>query len=132
MHPVAIYLSDDGREKLARYYAELETPVPAVRPSARSAAQHGGVLATFGAPARGIPACSSCHGKNGRAEGMDPRFPALAGQHFGYLVNQLELWREGGRGGTFDKLMSAASRYLTDEDIEAVAAFYASLGRNSN
>ncbi|MGH8514406.1 MAG: c-type cytochrome, partial [Gammaproteobacteria bacterium] len=139
MHPVAIYLTKDDRQQLARYFASLATPEPAVRPSAAvaalsdgTAARTGGMLAAFGAPVRGIPACSACHGENGRAEGMDARFPALAGQHFGYLVNQLELWRAGIRGGTFDKLMSAAARYLTDEDITAVAAYYSSLGRNSN
>jgi cytochrome c553 len=133
MHPVAIYLTDEEREKLAHYYAALATPGPKDKPSVAaeegiSLLQRGEALAAGGAPARGIPACSACHGENGRAEGMNPRFPALAGQHLDYLVYQLKLWRAGIRGGTFNELMAAAVRNLTDQEIEAVASYYASLG----
>jgi cytochrome c553 len=133
MHPVAIYLTDEEREKLAHYYAALATPGPQDKPGVAAAesislSQRGGALAAVGAPARGIPACSACHGENGRAEGMNPRFPALAGQHLDYLVYQLKLWRAGIRGGTFNELMAAAVRNLTDQEIEAVASYYASLG----
>lgn len=137
MHPVAIYLSDQAQRRLATYYASMgkqapeisvarETTGAATAPDA-SLLQLGGALAAVGAPARGIPACSACHGQDGRAEATNPRYPALAGQHFDYLVNQLKLWRAGVRGGTFARLMSTAVRNITDQEIEAVAAYYSSL-----
>jgi cytochrome c553 len=137
MHPVAIYLTDPEREKLAHYYASIETPEAKAKPVAAalediSLLQRGGALASVGAPRRGIPACSACHGENGRAEGMNPRFPALAGQHFDYLAYQLELWRAGTRGGTFNELMSRAARNLTDQEIVALAAYYSKLGESGD
>jgi cytochrome c553 len=135
MHPIAIYLTDQEREKLAHYYAALGTVeakdgigVAAPESSDVSLLQRGAAIAAAGAPARGIPACSACHGEDGRAEGMNPRFPALAGQHFDYLRYQLELWRAGLRGGTFGELMSSAVRNLTDQEVQALAAYYANLG----
>jgi cytochrome c553 len=135
MQPVAIYLTDEERQKLAHYYSALAPPdannapvAAATEPSDASLLQKGAELAAIGAPARGIPACSTCHGEKGRAEGMNPRFPAIAGQHFNYLVYQLKLWRAGSRGGTFGELMSSAASSLTDQEIRAVAAYYAGLG----
>jgi cytochrome c553 len=43
-------------------------------------------------------------------------------------VYQLKLWRAGSRGGTFGELMSSAASSLTDQEIRAVAAYYAGLG----
>jgi cytochrome c553 len=38
----------------------------------------------------------------------------------------LHLWKEGGRGGTrFSHLMAKIAPNMTDEQIEAVAAWYA-------
>ncbi len=143
MHPVAIYLSDTERRQLAEYFSSLDDRGPrdligfgeASRPKwDASVLQLGGSIAAVGVPARGIPACSSCHGANGRAEEVNPRYPALAGQHFDYLVYQLKLFREGVRGGAYGQLMSAVVRSLskadikiTDQEITAVAAYYSSL-----
>lgn len=143
MHPVARYLSETERRQLAEYYSSLVDQGSrdlvglgeASRPNwDASILQLGGAIAAVGVPARGIPACSSCHGANGRAEGVNPRYPALAGQHFDYLVYQLKLFRAGLRGGAYGQLMSAVVRNLgkadikiTDEEIMAVAAYYSSL-----
>ena len=66
-------------------------------------------------------------GALGRAESRFPGYPALAGQHFDYLRQQLELWRAGVRGGTFGPIMTAAVRNITDEQIRAVALYYSQL-----
>ncbi|UWQ22952.1 c-type cytochrome [Jannaschia sp. W003] len=73
------------------------------------------------------PSCASCHGdaatRPARAE-----FPALNGQHEGYLAAQLRLWRDGARGGgARSHLMTAAARDLSDGEIAALAAYYAAL-----
>lgn len=71
-----------------------------------------------------IPACQSCHGAAGQAK--NPYFPFLLGQPEWYLTEHLRLWREGERGGTvYAPVMHEVAQNLTDEQIEAVAAWYA-------
>ena len=56
--------------------------------------------------------------------------PRLAGQPAGYLRMQLELWRDGRRGGTaYAPIMTEIARELETRDIEALAAYYAVLPR---
>ncbi len=89
--------------------------------------QLGGALAVAGDPDCSIPACSSCHGEEGRGRGNLRGYPALAGQHAPYVEQQLRLWRAGIRGGTYDNIMAAAVRNMTDEQIVAVALYYSRL-----
>jgi cytochrome c553 len=70
------------------------------------------------------PACAACHGPPAPARAA---FPNLSGQHEGYLATQLRLWREGDRGGELSGLMHAAAVELSDAEITALAAYYASL-----
>jgi cytochrome c553 len=130
MHPVAVYLTEEESQKLARHYASLaassDTPAEMASPDP-ALLKLGADVAQQGVPARSIPPCAGCHGADGRAEGMDPRYPALAGQRFEYLQQQLKLWRAGLRGGTFDAIMSMVVRDLTDEQIRAVSLYYASI-----
>ena len=72
-----------------------------------------------------VPACASCHGLNG--EGLPPRFPRLAGQHAGYLAEQLRQYRAGTRISDRDGLMRNVAAHLSDADIDAVAAYAANL-----
>jgi cytochrome c553 len=130
MHPVAAYLTDEEKQNLARHYASLATSSDAPSEVASPdpvLLQLGTEIAQQGVPALSIPACAGCHGAQGRAEDMDPRYPALAGQRFEYLQQQLKLWRAGERGGTFDSIMSMVVRGLTDRQLRAVALYYASL-----
>ena len=81
----------------------------------------GKVIANYGMPERGIPACLSCHGHNGR--GVDPIYPRIGEQKFNYLVNQLKKWRDGSRANDPMAQMQAVARKLTDDDIVNVAAY---------
>jgi cytochrome c553 len=129
MHPVAVSLTNDEKQQLARYYASLTTS-PQVRSDAApdpQLLQLGTEIANEGVPSLSVPACAACHGADGRAQGMDSRYPALSGQHADYLQQQLKLWRIGVRGGTFDSIKSMIVRDLTDQQIRAVSAYYASL-----
>ena len=134
MGAVAIYLSDGEKRKLAEHYASLgnglspgagtRREIPSVEPRML---ELGGAIATAGVPSLSIPACEACHGPKGRAEDKHPRYPALAGQHFAYLEQQLKLWRSAVRGGSFDQIMSTVVRNITDEQIRAVSLYYANL-----
>lgn len=80
-------------------------------------------IALEGIPSRKIPACQSCHGAAGRAK--NPFYPYLAGQPEWYLSEHLQLWKEGTRGGTkFAHVMDKIAVHMTEEQIEAVAAWY--------
>ncbi|SFD79345.1 c-type cytochrome [Roseivivax sediminis] len=87
--------------------------------------ERGRDLATKG-ESHEVPVCRACHGP--WPEPLNPAFPSLAGQYEPYLAQQLRLWRDSDRGGSrVSGLMHEASRDLTDADIAALAAYYASL-----
>jgi cytochrome c553 len=81
-------------------------------------------IAMEGIAARKIPSCESCHGAEGRMK--NDHYPYLGGQPEWYSKTHLELWKEEHRGGTpFAHLMAKIAPNMTDEQIEAVAAWYA-------
>ncbi len=87
---------------------------------------HGRSLALARGRDGDVPACAACHGPD--AEPRDEPYPALAGQHQAYLERQLRMWRAGERGGgPRAHVMRRAAAELTDADIAALAAWYASL-----
>ncbi len=77
--------------------------------------------------AMGSTVCAACHGADGNA--LAPTFPKLAGQHYDYLVKQLNNFkvqpgaqaqeRENGQ-------MLGFASMLTDEQVRDVAAYFAS------
>jgi cytochrome c553 len=82
----------------------------------------GEEIARRGVPADGIPACISCHEPAGARY---PHYPALRGQTADYLAQQLRLFRAGSRGGTaYAHIMATIARRLSDEQIDAVAAYF--------
>ncbi len=69
--------------------------------------------------------CAACHGADGMA--AIPNYPNLAGQNEGYLVAALHDYKDNKRTGSFATMMSMQAVNLSDEDIENLAAYYASL-----
>ena len=66
--------------------------------------------------------CEACHDPSGKI--IDPSYPILAGQHESYLVKALADYRAGRRT---NPVMAPMAASLSDQDIEDLAAFYASL-----
>lgn len=64
--------------------------------------------------------CAACHGVDGLAP--MPNAPNLVGQKKGYVMTQLADFKSGERKGL---MMPAISAGLTEEEMEAVAAFIA-------
>jgi cytochrome c553 len=125
MQPIAAALEPADRARLAAYFASRTAPYES-QPIA--SAPSGAVLAANGDPARGVAACAACHATEiGSALKISPAYPRLAGQHEWYLRQQLLLWRQGRAGTPLSDIMAAAARNLTDEDIAALAAYYAAL-----
>lgn len=65
-------------------------------------------------------ACVACHGEQGA--GVIPQPPTLAGQQEDYLRHALKEYRDGSRTGS---VMTAFAQALSDDDIDALARFYA-------
>lgn len=70
--------------------------------------------------------CKSCHGEKGISPA--PQWPNLAGQQPDYLANQLRAFRSGART---NQTMQAKAENLTDEEINSLAAYFASLPAKS-
>lgn len=71
---------------------------------------------------RAAAACSVCHGQLGLS--TLPNAPHLAGQPQIYLSEQLRNYRSGKRS---HEVMSLIAKPLSDQDIEDLAAWYASI-----
>jgi len=77
-----------------------------------------------GIPAANVPACSSCHGPDGKGNGP---FPRLAGQLNDYTISKLVNWtKERGQNPASpdtSAIMAPIAHSLTKPQIEAVAAY---------
>jgi cytochrome subunit of sulfide dehydrogenase len=65
-----------------------------------------------------VAACSGCHAANGG----DPMLPRLAGRNAGDIVAAMKAFRTGGRPAT---VMDRIAKGFTDDEIAAIAAWYA-------
>jgi cytochrome c553 len=66
--------------------------------------------------------CAMCHGARGISTAPDA--PHLAGQPRIYLAAQLKAFRSGGRR---HEVMNVIAKPLSDEDIDAISEWYASI-----
>jgi cytochrome c553 len=80
-------------------------------------------LVFFGIPTRDLKACASCHGKDGRGGQYD--HPAIAGQNKDYFIQTLTDFKEDSRENDIYSRMRLIARALTDEEINALADYYA-------
>ena len=63
-------------------------------------------------------ACANCHGTNGASTGG---MPYLAGQQKRYLIERMQEFKTGKRPST---IMHQIAKGYTDEQIEALAAYF--------
>lgn len=130
MAATAKALDPAQRQAVARYYAALPSPLNIDRLAATAMhparpADAGAWLATRGAWDKNLPACNQCHGPGGI--GVGENFPALAGQPAAYIAGQLRAWRQGQRPPGPLGLMPAVATRLSEDEIDAVSAYYAGL-----
>jgi cytochrome c553 len=137
MQPIAARLRPESIEAVATYYADLEPAfwqadksagaeradsLPSDRQQSDALTAVGYRLATAGDRHDKIASCVDCHGP-GDAE-VDQEYPRLVGQSSRYLDEQLRLFRDSRRGGLRANLMHPTADNLSDQQIEALAAFY--------
>ena len=70
-------------------------------------------------PPAGAAACSGCHPASARVTSAVPR---LAGRDAAAIVKAMQDFRSGTRTGT---VMDRIAKCFTDEEIQAIAAWYA-------
>jgi cytochrome c553 len=121
------YQSEAYLQKIADYFAALRPPPVQQGASDASAAvlARGRSLVTDGDQARGVPACSHCHGPT--LTGMEPGIPGLVGLHASYISAQLGAFRYGTRTAAPPDCMQLVAASLSEADVTAVAAYLASL-----
>jgi cytochrome c553 len=130
MSPIAQGLSREDRHAVSVYYARSSGQRPAdltIADADPLLIQQGAVLYAIGAAARDVQACIDCHGP--AAQGIDPTYPALAGQPPQYISSQLQLWRDGVRRNDVGNVMRTISLQMSERDIDAVAAYLSVLRR---
>ncbi|MDX1541465.1 MAG: c-type cytochrome [Geminicoccaceae bacterium] len=129
METAAARVDAETRRRLAEHYARPPASgtlpsQPADRPPADADLVLGKLLVEVGRPKAGIPPCLECHQSDDRDR--YPAYPSLDGQTAEYLRTQLELFRDGARGGTpYAHIMTTVAGRMRDADIAAAAAWFA-------
>ncbi len=117
-------LSDDDMRNLGAYFA-AQKPVPGV--ASKDAVAVAEKLYRAGDAARGLPACSACHGPTG-AGNAAAQFPRISGQNTAYAANQLKSYRSGERGAQGKgQIMAAVAAKLSDPEIQALSSYLSGL-----
>lgn len=127
MGPIAKALNAEQVDALAAYYSGLQPKAVKAKGAApgRQATTRASTLATRGDESKMIQACANCHGAGGGGE--PPVYPYLAGQHASYIENALREWKSGQRKTDPSGQMPAIAQKLNDDDIKALAVYFASL-----
>lgn len=121
---VAKTLDEGEMQALAAYFAQIRLP-SLVAPRLDGNLERGRQIVLEGDWKSNVPACVQCHGAGG--EGVQPSFPALAGQQPEYLFTQLAQWHAGVRGNSPQQLMDRIVQRMTAEDMRAVADYLSTL-----
>jgi cytochrome c553 len=124
MEEVTNALNFDQMASLAAYVNTL-TPEQALAKPDAGAAARGAAIAMNGVPARGVPACLSCHGAKGVV--ALPLIPRLQGQNVLYLTRKLNNYAQPNRvAPNALNPMPAIASQLTDRERADLAAYFAS------
>jgi cytochrome c553 len=125
MQPIANTLSDADIADLSAHYA-AQTAI--TNATLSDEAKAGESLYRDGDSARGIPACSSCHGPTGEGNPATAD-PAVRGQQPGYSSRQLDAYANRTRYNSSEQgtanleIMYQVAQKLTPEQIRSLAAY---------
>ncbi len=119
-------LPDPYLREIAAHFAALDLPYAAPPPpqAPPEMLARGRTLALQGDAARGLPACTACHGQT--LTGRLPATPGLLGLPHDYLRGQLGAWLSGLRRAHAPDCMADLLRRLPGEELNAVVAWLAS------
>jgi cytochrome c553 len=137
MQPLVANLSDQDMRDLAAHFASLARN-PAVAAATSDDATRGKTLYLNGDPSRGTPPCQGCHGaaaaglpdpgQNEHRIANETTYPAIAGLSSGYIITQLNAFRDGSRSGTTNaRIMAGIARTLDPQSETVLGAYLATL-----
>ena len=122
-------MSDQQLEDVAAYYASLSGSVGQAN---ADLVELGEQLYRAGNSQTGVPACTGCHGANGKGNSV-AGFPSLSGQHAAYTAAQLVKFQKGYRAAApaadarmndgDAQIMRMIAFDLKDFEIEALASY---------
>lgn len=121
-------LSEEDMSNLGAYYASQKTSTGSAD---EKLVELGKSIYQGGVNKMKIPACMSCHGVAGKGNPLSG-YPVLAGQHSAYTEAVLKDFRSGATNGgdVNGKIMADVAKYLTDDEIKAVASYIQGLYSN--
>lgn len=117
-------VSDEDAADIGAYFQAQSVSQAATFDEAKAAA--GRELYKGGNLQTGIPACQACHGPTGSGT-AGIGYPQLGGQYVEYTLAQLKAFKDGTRSNDDKELMRSIVKKLSDEDMDAVANYIASL-----
>ena len=117
MAPMVEALTPADMAALGQFYASRPPHKEAARDAPLAAV--GQYLYQAGNKWSGVPACASCHGKDGAGSNTLPR---LAGQHAAYLDNQLKQFGKRERNND-NAVMHAVVEKMTALEMAAVSEY---------
>ena len=96
--------------------------------SSNSADNVGRTIFRDGIPDKGVTACVTCHGENGKGRSDDnATYPVIGGQTKDYIAKQLIDLRSGYRHNDPDGVMRNITKKLTDDEIKSLADYVSEL-----
>jgi len=111
-------LTDEQIKGLAAYYA-AQSPVAQAIEGDRGRLEAGKVIFVSGVADKGVPACSTCHGPEGKGNAT---FPRVAGQHADYLIKQLLVFQRTDERPE-GSIMKTVAHDLTPQNMQDVAGY---------
>lgn len=121
---MAAPLSDEDMSDIGAYFQAQSVASAASFDEAKAAA--GKELYKGGDLPTGMPACQSCHGPKGNGT-AGIGYPQVGGQYVEYTLAQLKAFKSGERSNDDKMLMRSLVEQLSDEQLENVAHYIASL-----
>ena len=113
-------LTDQDISDLSAYYANQAMTPKSASPES---IELGQLIYLSGDIDRGLPACTACHGPDGRGNPL-AGYPSLAGQHAQYTALSLNAYANGTRQtiGSVEVMRDIAT-LLTQEEVDAVSNY---------
>jgi cytochrome c553 len=122
MAPIVAGIKAEDIAPLAAHFSRL--PLKPGSAGDRASADLGKLLYFDGNEETGVPACVGCHQAKGTGYQIYPR---IGGQHVEYVKQQLKNFASGDRSNDANRFMRTVAKRLSEEEIEAVAAYLVGL-----
>lgn len=119
MTPMAKPLSEEDMADLGAFFSTQTLTGLEAEPSKVALGQR---LYRGGDPKTGVPACGACHGPGGDGNPA-AGYASIRGQHATYTAAQLKAYRSGTRQTDPNQMMRNIAAAMSDEQIDAVAAY---------